>query len=515
MNSPACVHDERRLFSWLSHLLDPARFDVVVSVERKATAVLRALLDLTPEIPCAWTWTRVLSSDALPYLPQNQLAGKRVLVFNEMIHKGRSTLEAINAIRRNSPGCEAQISTAAFFVHEAFDETCSRRMAAYRGDNRGDAPDYAIHRQVSDDLYVILRSRLIELLRDKGALLLDTEHLESTFTYTISHRRFFQALQTFGQPIEYQPDGDQASWAITVSDPAVPLDTLPQGCFPKGCDFESRSPRKVRVVRRGPKEFAFIPIWYPPVPVASVLRVEDWQAPAYARAALANCPAGALPELAFHLTSIAAGIELLASVWSALASFVGHGIEPNVLDGSEARESPLGHLRALYPLLDFGALRDELSAAIAAYRDRKRTQLTHAAAGYKAKRSASDAPMLPFVDYAELREHARRILAEIIRRQDRLSLDEDWFELGQFSTLVRPFTWNTFWQVGQEVGVSPHVRSVVMDAAIDSAILKTTHTVSYHNGQQCLVRGFEPDSEFAHEALERMAFGAEEVTLNA
>ena len=134
MNASPPHYDELECLSWLSQLLDPSKFDLVVPVERKATAILRTLLDLTPGIRCEWKWTKVLSSEALRYLPRDRLRGQRILVFNEMIHHGSSTLDAIKAIEDNTSGASAQVYTAAFFVHEDFkrDHVCARRALEAR-----------------------------------------------------------------------------------------------------------------------------------------------------------------------------------------------------------------------------------------------------------------------------------------------------------------------------------------------------------------------------------------------
>ena len=113
--------EEKRFLSWLCDLLATKQFDLVVSVERKATAVLRDLLDLSQDFHCDWNWKQVLSSEALPYLPDNWLEGKSILVFNEMIHRGHSTQDTISKILANTPkdGIK-RIETAAFVVHEEF-----------------------------------------------------------------------------------------------------------------------------------------------------------------------------------------------------------------------------------------------------------------------------------------------------------------------------------------------------------------------------------------------------------
>ncbi len=512
------AYDDKRYFLWLAELLSSDHFDIVVPVERKATAILRALLDLTPEIKCDCSWNRVLSSEALPYLPQNWLDGQRILVFNEMIHRGHSTKTTIEAIEKNTPGAEKLVKTAAFVVHSEFDPCEWRQTQESRVEPDALSPDYAMLRGVSDELYGIIRERLIDILQNKGALLLDTEHLETTFSFTLPPRRFLDALRTFGVPVEYENEDGAGFPGVTVRLPVVAdLERL-RASLPKGSNLTARAPQTIRMVRRGPKNFAFIPIWYPPVPQNAVKTVDDWEtAPSYAQRALSDCPAEKLPELAFHLTSLITGVELVQSIWAGLAPFVGKGVEPDMLHGTEAPESPLGHLRALYPLLDFDALEDALDSAISTYRNRTISNRVHKAAKWKPKGRKNGSAVSTIIRADDKCRSCRRVLVEMIRKQRRFSIGEDWFDSDECPAPTpgfAPFTWSEFWEAGEKLDLSKALRSIIMDTVIDNAVLKTTHTVAYDNGNAFIVRAYEPDSEFAREALERMAHGAQEVVLN-
>jgi len=501
------LYDEKQYLTWLIDLLKPENFDLVITVERKATAMLRALLDLMPELTVSWDWDRVLSSDALPYLPLNWLAGKRLLVFNEMIHRGRSTRETIQAIEQNTPGASARVETAAFVVHEAFEREGSWRTRDYDGDTTRPTPDYAIFRRVSNDLYELIQEDLINTLRDKGALLLDTEHIESTFTQVLPHRRFLDSLRSFGIPVEYEQENGSAFPGITVRDLAICDEARLRASIPDGADLHTDGPKKIRMVRRGPKSFAFIPIWYPPVPTVAFRTELRWKAPDYMKRALDVCPRERLPEFAFHLTSLVAGVELLRSVWAGLSPMVGKGVEPDTLHCDNKPGSPLGHLRALYPLLDFDGLETAIDTAISIHKDStacRRFQKTSALE--KRKLSA-------VVDAKTRRSACRKVLINLMRQQRTFSVGEDWFDDDDLleTQKLPAFSWERFWTAGHSLGIDEPTLSIVMDTCIDNAILKTTHMVVCRKSQEFVVRGYEPDSEFAQQALERMAHGAEEL----
>lgn len=510
-------YNTHRFLSWLSNLLNSNHFDRVITVERKATAILRALLDLSPNIKCKWDWQKVLSSEALPYLPKNWLKGERILIFNEMIHLGRSTKNTINAIEVNTPGDDKYIKTAAFVVHKEFKEKGRWRTQDIRNDKEALSPDYALERNVSGELYNIYLERIIELLKNKGALLLDTEHLENTFNFNLPPRRFIDSLRTFGEPVEYEDNVIGGFPGVTIRNPVISDYDKLQSILPPKCDLGVNAPKKIRMVRRGPKEFAFIPIWYPPLPLKSFLNIGWNNAPAYVKPALEKCPNDKLPELSFHLGSLVTGIELIRSIWAGLAPFVGKGIEPNTLRGSVDAGSPFGHLRSLYPLLDFTELEAALGSAVSTYKNKSTSKIVQKKAGWKGFTKTSPEKAAIIVDAKTRKEQCFELLKLVIKEQRRLSVDIDWFEDEDEEDNYQQsnsFSWFDFWQAGEKLGIEESVRSIIMDTAIDNAILKTGLMFAEHNEENCIIRGFEFDNEFAREAFERMAYGAEEVILN-
>ena len=357
---------------------------------------------------------------------------------------------------------------------------------------------------------------MISSLRASGALLLDTEHLESTFRSNLPHRRLLDALKSFGIPVEYEGDEVAAYPGVTVRAPVVvQIDSL-RSMLPEDAQIETDEPKKVRMIRRGATEFAFIPIWYVPIPVDSVTTPGDWpNAPSYIVPALQACPSKTLPELVFHLASLITGLELTKSVWSGLAPFVHKGIEPDTPRGSDVGSSPLGHLRALYPLVEFDELEKAFALAISAYRDRAASKRVQKAADAV---NVADITSLRVVDAKMGNKGCKALFRKLIRDRRTCIASEDWFDdLDEEPAGARfPATpWRNFWEAGRQLGLDESVRSIIMDLSIDSAILKTTHKTIIEHGRAFIVRAFAPDSEFALESLERLAFGAEEVCLNA
>lgn len=494
---------ERRLLSWLSGLLDRERFDKVICVERKATAILRALLDLSDNFDVEWDWSQVLSSDALQFLPDGYLNDQRVLVFNEMVHRGRSTSETVKAVHLNSPNVQ-QIETAAFIVHEEFDTNGAWRT------------DYAVHRSASKEFYTFIRQQMIEMLKNKGALMLDTEHLETTFKIALPFRQLVDALCAFGKPIVYQSDALDAFPGVTVREPVV--ENIERLCalMPPNTNLELSTPKKIRLVRRGPNEFVFIPIWYPQIRVDGVnTYLSSGCFPRYMEAALEVCPSEKKHLLVFHLSSLIAGLELIRSIWAGLAPLVGHGIQPDFV-GSKGLGSSLGHVRALYPFLDFDELERTLDSAISTYRDAGIVKRIHSATGWK-QRLKKGLTKVTSIDADTVQEECIKILISIIDSRDKFILEEEaWFSEDQgrryAAELVR-FTWSEFWETGERLGIDAPIRSILMDRAIDNAILKTSDSLIELENNRFIVRAYEPDSEYALHVLRRIACGAEEVAL--
>lgn len=507
---------ERRLFSWLSELLDRRRFDKIICVERKATAIIRALLDLTDNFDVDWSWDWVLSSDALQFLPKNYLKGQRVLVFNEMIHHGSSTLRTIKAVLSNSPGVK-RIETAAFIVHEDFQTHGVWRTKKFRSEPNAYSPDYAVHRSASKEFYTFTRQQLIEMLKSKGALMLDTEHLETTFKLDLPFSQLVDALCAFGKPVVYQSDVLDAFPGVTVRQPVVEKIDRLRELLPPGTDLELSAPKKVRLVRRGPNEFAFIPIWYPPIEMDQVdIYVSSARFPKYIKPALEACPSKKKYSLVFHLSSLIAGLELTRSVWAGLGPLVGNGIRPN-FGGSKGLGPSLGHIRALYPLLDFAELECALGSVISAYKNILSGKRIHSMTGWKPT-SKKGPTRITTVDADTARHQCLQVLISIVDSKDAFDLEEEeWFvrdEERRSGARFISFTWSEFWDRGKILGIDKSVRSILMDRAIDNAVLKTSDSIIEHDNRRFIVRAYEPDSEFALQALRRIARGAEEVIIS-
>lgn len=498
---------KKELFSWLGNTLKSNTFDFVVCVERKATAVIRMYLDFYDVSEKILSWDNILSSDALKYLPPGYLDGKNVLIFNEMIHEGSSTLMTLRNVLRNSNNV-ARVEAAAFACANGFPKKQWLKNWIDAGGAPG-APHYVYEFGVSKIRYQRLWQSIVNMLRSSGALLLDTEHIETTFTLKMSIREFVKALCAVGLPIEYENDDSTWPIGVTVREPILAnLEGL-QSLLPQGIDLNATEPKKLRFVRRNNNEFAAIAIWYPPLALQSAEKyIETGLLPSYISSAVSQCPMETRAEFIFHLSSLIASLEMLKATWAALSPLIKKGkIILNTPKGYLLPGEPLGHLRSLYPMLQFDSLESELQAAVSAYKDVETVHEVRKIQKGLTNQKERCAPV--FVDLKTRSRAARDILVELIEEVTPIGIDEEWIADWDVPPRSLPFSWQQFWKAGQRIGVDENVRSVAMDYAIDNAILKTTHHVIERNGEKFIIRGYLPDSEFAHKALLRLALGGE------
>lgn len=492
-----------RVATWLRELLNGADVDLVVTVERKATALMRAFLESAWATGLQLGWREVLSSDALPFLPPNWLDGRRVLVFNEMIHHGDTTSKTLAAIRLNSPRVHS-IAVAACIVHKDFNP---QRRAPALADLIGE-PHEAMYRSVTDRTYKLVRDRIVDILRESGSLLLDTEHIESTFTASLPFREIVHGMAAVGRVVEYEADSSDMPAGVTVRVPFVGTHEKLRAMLPAGADIDAEEPKKIRIVRRpGPRHYALLPIWYPLLPVAAADSFGlDEHTPAYVRRALRECPGQERPRLAFHLSGLIASIELLRSTWALLHDLERKGLTPDTPSAAESTDAPLGHLRALYPLLDFKGLEAAVSSALATRNDADTVRLFRDARGWK--RSQKNVAPVVRIDAVTRRRECYRLLLECLRERESFGIDEDLaIEELDDSASMGWFTWSDFWAAGDRLGIPEDVRSIAMDTAIDEGILTTKEAIITRADQEFIVRAYELDGELTLQELLRMAHG--------
>src|SRR5882672_4238463 len=74
---------QRQLLTFISEQIESWKPDLIIVIERKGTAILRALKEWE-ECPLAWNWENVISSDAIDQMPDEFFRSRRILIFDDM-----------------------------------------------------------------------------------------------------------------------------------------------------------------------------------------------------------------------------------------------------------------------------------------------------------------------------------------------------------------------------------------------------------------------------------------------
>lgn len=468
------------LGAWLDLVLKQGKFTVVVAVERKATAILRALIEMTNTPTLDWAWERVISSDAVGYLPRKFWAGQRILVFNELVHTGESTRRVVDDLLE-AGALRDNIETAAYGIHVAMEAR----------ESEGELPDYFRFRCLDDTSYPALLDRIVAALHMHGGLLLDTEHIELPVTLRCSTSDFFAALQLCGDCVRFNAYNAQWADCVTITKPIV-LDQDKLGKkLPYGADLStggSNTICKLRAVPRGYGKYAIVPIWYPAVPVDSLLTWSERDGtPDFVRKALESFTdnENATKEeaekvrrrLAFSLTTLVAGLDLLRSVVAALhtlgAKAVDIGFPP-----AQSIPAHVWHLHAVYPTVPPSSVAAELAMLADAFCIQSRNRLK----GLSGQENGSLAR-----DFASIRptdcSNIRGMLGSgLLRHRDtwlrwKREIDQT---MGRQAVVGRRdhsvFCWEELIALADVQGIEKGLQATAMDLAIDEGLLVTTYT---------------------------------------
>ena len=239
---------EYKIRDFLQRAIDATKPDLIVPVERKGTAILRALIDNLEDAPLNWHWSKVISSAVLRGVSRDRLADHRILVFDELLRHGRRVDDTVKALLAHGVR-EENISTAVFAVHEDY----TRELDHFR------------YNQLDDELYARYRQEIVEMLQRRGSLLLDTEHVEVLLRIEGSVKDFVDMLSACGEQVAvFRSGSDRLN--ITLDKPKMLHREVLQTLLPQGSDLEGVV-NKCRIVRtNNPSEFALIPIFFADTP---------------------------------------------------------------------------------------------------------------------------------------------------------------------------------------------------------------------------------------------------------
>ena len=109
----------RQLRTFVGEQIERFHPEIIIVVERKGTAILRALTERASD-PLRWSWTRVLSSSVVGQLPDDFFKTKRILIFDDMMRTGKHLTEVLDQLweRRLWELTDNNVKVAVFAVHE-------------------------------------------------------------------------------------------------------------------------------------------------------------------------------------------------------------------------------------------------------------------------------------------------------------------------------------------------------------------------------------------------------------
>jgi len=340
---------KRELAYFLRMELDAWKPDLLIVVERRGTAILRALKEASND-SVDWPWAKVISSRALNQRPPEYYRGKRILIFDDMKRHGTHVERVLRCLREIDPSGATLAATrvAVFAIHE----DTSSAQTGWETVSQG-----WYYRGLTTEAYRNKRLQILTMLQRSGSLMLDTEHIEVRARLRVPLPIFLRSLTRRAHVVAFRSLGGRNSFTVFFddSDPAhqLPPDVLPAGCSMSGIV------KKCRIIERGGNDFAMIPICYPGVPISS----DRWPVrPADAELLGEGVHASDFGQ--FYGVALVSALFVLEWVLKSVYASE-DSVATIYLPQATAQEGTAGysleHLRVMYPTLSLTALAERIN----------------------------------------------------------------------------------------------------------------------------------------------------------
>ena len=454
---------EQQLLVFLRDILEEEQFDYIIPVERKGTAVLRALMQEIEEPRLKWDWRKVLSHAAIDFSSHVDLKGKKVLLFDELVHHGDTLKKAKETIESR---CPTSVMTAGFAVYEK----CKK------------LPDMWFYGSLDGKAYEVLRDDIVEMLQRYGSLLLDTEHLELKIKVKCGLDEFFAALAQAGSGKTYAFTSGADRINLTITNPRILSEERLRACLPSKSSMDEVV-QKCRILESPyPSEFSILPICYPNI---SGEVDDDWlkRVPAYLTPQMLKCATG---KQLFYVVGLLSAIEILRTIIAALSELKSKG---KIL--MDAPSENFAHLAVMFPTLDI----DEFRAYIL-------DMMAHPAKLKKDRSSVRQT--VDTLDEPVTTEISGRIINGIMSLVDERTTAE--YEEGCSKLPVGVTCKEIIGLAQDEFKIEPAKASTAMDALIDAGILVTrVEQICDSDNSSWFIRTFMPDGEIVTSRIRRIA----------
>lgn len=346
----------QELLAFLSHEIETRAPKRIIVVERRGTAILRALKE-SESYHLKFPWDRVISSNVIEQVPGEFYPDMPLLIFDDMKRRGSHINRVLDELVKMNPtkALLRGVRVAVFAMHEdastgsKYSDTGIVNTWFYRG--------------LSTPAYRNMRLSILSMLQSAGSLMLDTEHLEVRVRLKRPFPAFLEALGRRADVILFRSLAGRRNVSVVFrdDDPAhvIPNDLLPTGA--RTTDIV----KKCRIIERDRDrdEYALIPICYPSIPILSD-KLPLWPK---APIELFGDTVLSYGRAVFYCTALVAGLHVLE--WTLKALYAAEeGLVDVVLPISECSESSskvcsLDHLRVMYPTVDLDALSKRITKA--------------------------------------------------------------------------------------------------------------------------------------------------------
>lgn len=441
---------ERQILKFIDSVVEREHIDLIVCSERKATAVLRALISEVKD-GFRWEWRRTLSTAAMSQFEWSKFEGAKVLLFDELVHHGK-TLERYEEALNGYVPDHVEVVTAGFVVWDR----CEHR------------PDHSFYSSVDSETYEQIRENIVGMLQRHGSLLLDTEHIELSVRVKCGVGEFYNELAraTDGSTAFSFVSGSGRS-NLTLGRPEILSMDLVDRLLTPGSNPEGVV-CKVRVIERSHEVFSIMPIFYPDVSSTFSPKWRD-AFPDFCQHYSGDEPTKEL----FYVVGLLCSVELLRGVVAALTE--------SIREGKVVLETPrrnFAHLHAMFPKIDTDELQKYVFDVVA---ESKRL---------KPRRSRGSASIQNVAE-EKLLTLCNRVLCALVELHDdaipapNTPEGETWSELIEIAKMA-----------SQGIHLHPDALTVVVDRLIDAGLVVTdVEQLVTMDGRRHYQRTFKPEGE--------------------
>lgn len=472
----------RQLFTFLTGQIAKWNPELIIVVERKGTAILRALKEWEDE-ELEWSWDRVISSDAIDQMPDDYFRSKRIVIFDDMIKTGAHVRRVLSNLSERNLFDPANVKLAIFAVHA----DCPPEIRFPGGTTTYEW----FYRELLSASYQTIQVQIVEMLQRAGSLMLDTEHIEVRLRLRNDFARLYGAVKRRANALVFRSSDQRTNISVLYPDDQAHM--LSSGLFPTGTPVE-RIIKKCRIVDRGNDEYAIIPICFPMIPQL----FDRWEVSSADRKILGESIDRSSVGR-FHGIGLLAALEILTWALKDLAFLTREDITLSLPQSPSEKRSgggySLEHLRVVFPTLDLTKLTQRIAAVDRAAGSK----------GSQLRNRGFDDARFPSITNEELHRDSIRLLQVI-----RYEIDERILESELLATNGTPveavpgLTLAEIFDVGATFGWAKAKTSTICDILIDQAALSPDIcSVEDEFGRLFTARTFSPAGEVVSEMVRR------------